>query len=119
MLLAPRFGPTQTWRLNERHYGLLQGYNKDTAYADLGIDPLLLMRMRRTWGEPPPKMPDTHPYWHGGDRRYEGLGGEDLERSRGESLKMTAERVCKYYDEEVKVRERERERELSCRLRRR
>lgn len=29
---------TKTWRLNERHYGALQGYNKDTAYDELGID---------------------------------------------------------------------------------
>lgn len=94
----------KTWRLNERHYGLLQGYNKDTAFKELDIDPLLLMRMRRTWDEPPPKMPDSHPYWHGEDRRYCGLGDDNLERSRGESLKMTAERVGEYYDLEIKPR---------------
>ena len=60
---------TKTWRLNERHYGALQGYNKDTAYEELGIDQELVMEMRRSYDTPPPVMGDDHPYWHGNDRR--------------------------------------------------
>lgn len=60
---------TKTWRLNERHYGALQGYNKDTAYEELDIDQELVMEMRRSYNTPPPKMADDHPYWHGNDRR--------------------------------------------------
>lgn len=60
---------TKTWRLNERHYGALQGYNKDTAYEELGIDQELVMEMRRSYDTAPPKMEDDHPYWHGNDRR--------------------------------------------------
>ena len=61
---------TKTWRLNERHYGALQGYNKDTAYEELGIDQESVMEMRRSYDVPPPKMMNDHQYWHGKDRRY-------------------------------------------------
>jgi 2,3-bisphosphoglycerate-dependent phosphoglycerate mutase len=60
---------TKTWRLNERHYGALQGYNKDTAYSELGLDQELVMQMRRSYDTRPPVMEDDHPYWHGADRR--------------------------------------------------
>ncbi len=60
---------TKSWRLNERHYGALQGYNKDTAYEELGIDQELVMEMRRSYSTRPPVMKDDHPFWHGGDRR--------------------------------------------------
>lgn len=61
---------TKSWRLNERHYGALQGYNKDTAFRDLGLDQELVMQMRRSYDVRPPIMQDDHPYWHGNDRRY-------------------------------------------------
>ena len=60
---------TKSWRLNERHYGALQGYNKDTAYEELGIDQELVMEMRRSYDTRPPIMQDDHPFWHGNDRR--------------------------------------------------
>lgn len=60
---------TKTWRLNERHYGALQGYNKDTAFRELGLDQELVMQMRRSYDVRPPVMQDDHPYWHGNDRR--------------------------------------------------
>lgn len=61
---------TKSWKLNERHYGALQGYNKDTAYKELNIDQELVMEMRRSFSVRPPRMDDDHPYWHGNDRRY-------------------------------------------------
>lgn len=60
---------TKTWRLSERHYGALQGYNKDTAWKELGMDQELVMQMRRSYDVPPPRMEDDHPFWHGNDRR--------------------------------------------------
>jgi len=60
---------TKTWRLNERHYGALQGYNKDTAYEELSLDQELVMQMRRSYDVRPPRMDDEHEYWHGNDRR--------------------------------------------------
>lgn len=92
---------TKTWRLNERHYGALQGYNKDTAYQELGIDQELVMEMRRSYATPPPRMEDDHPYWHGKDRRYAKLSPEQLERSRAESLKDAAERIMPFFNKVI------------------
>ena len=89
---------TKTWRLNESHYGALQGYNKDTAYEELDIDQELVMEMRRSYATPPPRMADDHPYWHGNDRRYSKLTPEQLERSRAESLKDAAERIMPFFN---------------------
>ena len=84
---------TKTWRLNERHYGALQGYNKDTAYQELGLDQELVMEIRRSYSTPPPRMSDDHPYWHGRDRRYGKLSADQLERNRGESLEDATRRI--------------------------
>lgn len=92
---------TKTWRLNERHYGALQGYNKDTAYQELGIDQELVMEMRRSYATPPPRMEDDHPYWHGNDRRYAKLSPEQLEKSRAESLKDAAERIMPFFNKVI------------------
>ena len=92
---------TKTWRLNERHYGALQGYNKDTAYSELGIDQELVMEMRRSYNTAPPRMEDDHPYWHGNDRRYGKLSPEQLERSRTESLKDAAERIMPFFNKVI------------------
>lgn len=89
---------TKSWRLNERHYGALQGYNKDTAYKELGIDQELVMAMRRSYGTRPPPMMDDHEHWHGNDRRYVKLSKEQLDKSRGESLKDTADRIMPFFN---------------------
>mmetsp|Transcript_26511 Transcript_26511/g.32698 ORF Transcript_26511/g.32698 Transcript_26511/m.32698 type:complete len:557 (-) Transcript_26511:658-2328(-) len=92
---------TKSWRLNERHYGALQGYNKDTAYEELGIDQELVMEMRRSYSTTPPTMTDDHPFWHGNDRRYKYLSKDQLEKSRAESLKDTADRILPFYRSQV------------------
>lgn len=89
---------TKTWRLNERHYGALQGYNKDTAWEELGIEQELVMEMRRSYATAPPRMDDDHPYWHGTDRRYAKLSPEQLEASRAESLKGAAQRIMPFFN---------------------
>lgn len=89
---------TKTWRLNERHYGALQGYNKDTSFEELNLDQELVMSMRRSYDTPPPRMEDDHPYWHGNDRRYSKLTTEQLDRSRAESLKDAAERIMPFFN---------------------
>lgn len=88
---------TKTWRLNERHYGALQGYNKDTAYEELNLDQELVMQMRRAYDVRPPTMQDDHPFWHGNDRRYRKLSPEQLEHSRAESLKDAADRIMPFF----------------------
>jgi 2,3-bisphosphoglycerate-dependent phosphoglycerate mutase len=92
---------TKSWRLNERHYGALQGYNKDTAYSELGLDQELVMEMRRSYDTRPPTMQNDHLYWHGNDRRYKDLSPEQLEASRAESLKDTADRILPFYNTHV------------------
>jgi 2,3-bisphosphoglycerate-dependent phosphoglycerate mutase len=75
----------------------LQGYNKDTAYRELGLDQELVMQMRRSYDVRPPRMDDGHPYWHGDDRRYRKLSRDQLEGTRAESLKDTAGRIMPFY----------------------
>lgn len=89
---------TKTWRLNERHYGALQGFNKDTAYKELDIDQELVMQMRRSYATRPPLMTDDHSHWHGTDRRYKKLTKAQLDASRGESLKDAAARILPFYN---------------------
>jgi 2,3-bisphosphoglycerate-dependent phosphoglycerate mutase len=89
---------TKTWRLNERHYGALQGYHKDTAWKELNLCQELVMQMRRAYDCRPPMMTDDHPYWHGNDRRYRKLSPDQLERTRAESLKDTADRIMPFYN---------------------
>ena len=72
--------------------------NKDTAYRELGLDQELVMQMRRSYDVRPPRMDDDHPYWHGNDRRYKKLSQEQLESSRAESLKDTADRIMPFYE---------------------
>lgn len=76
----------------------MQGYNKDTAFEELNLDQEMVMEMRRSYGTPPPKMEDDHPYWHGNDRRYSKLTTEQLDRSRAESLKDAAERIMPFFN---------------------
>eukprot|EP00977_Amphora_coffeiformis_P001953 scaffold370_cov176-Amphora_coffeaeformis.AAC.30 len=52
--------------------GALQGFNKDTAWKELGLDQELVMQMRRSYDVRPPRMEDDHIHWHGNDRRYAG-----------------------------------------------
>jgi 2,3-bisphosphoglycerate-dependent phosphoglycerate mutase len=92
---------TKTWRLNERHYGALQGYNKDTAWSELGLDQELVMEMRRSYDVSPPLMKDDHPHWHGNDRRYKILSQEQLDHTRGESLKDAAGRIIPFYEKVI------------------
>ena len=76
----------------------LQGYHKDEAYKELGLDQELVIQMRRSYDVRPPKMEDDHPYWHGNYRRYRKLSNEQLESSRAESLKDAADRIMPFYN---------------------
>ena len=56
------------------------------------------MEMRRSYATPPPPMDDSHPHWHGSDRRYSKLSKEQLEKSRAESLQGAAERIMPFFN---------------------
>jgi 2,3-bisphosphoglycerate-dependent phosphoglycerate mutase len=83
----------RSWRLNERHYGALQGLNKAETAAKYGDAQVLAWR--RSYADPPPPLPpedERHPVR---DRRYASLTPEEL--PRGESLKDTVARFLPYW----------------------
>lgn len=77
-----------SWRLNERHYGALQGLNKAETAAEYGDEQVHLWR--RSYDVPPPPLPAGDERDPGGDPRYAGLSPAELPRS--ESLKDTVAR---------------------------
>jgi 2,3-bisphosphoglycerate-dependent phosphoglycerate mutase len=77
------------WRLNERHYGALQGLNKAEMTERYGADQVL--QWRRSYATPPPPLPPTDPRHPSRDRRYAGVPAETLPRC--ESLADTVARV--------------------------
>ncbi|MBG0777661.1 MAG: 2,3-diphosphoglycerate-dependent phosphoglycerate mutase [Desulfovibrionaceae bacterium] len=85
----------KTWRLNERHYGALQGLNKTETAAKYGDEQVLIWR--RSFSTPPPHLEDGDERLPGRDRRYADVPAEEL--PRGESLKDTIARVLPYWHE--------------------
>ncbi len=85
----------RSWRLNERHYGALQGLNKAETAAKFGDEQVL--RWRRSYDEPPPPVDENDERYPGSDPRYRGLARDELPRS--ECLKDTVARVLPYWHE--------------------
>jgi 2,3-bisphosphoglycerate-dependent phosphoglycerate mutase len=83
----------RSWRLNERHYGALQGLNKAETAARYGQQQVLVWR--RSYAEPPPPLDPEDERWPGRDRRYAGLAPAEL--PRGESLADTVARFLPYW----------------------
>ncbi|HEU4567770.1 MAG TPA: phosphoglyceromutase, partial [Marmoricola sp.] len=82
------------WRLNERHYGALQGKNKAETLKKFGEEQFQLWR--RSYDVPPPPLPDDDQYSQVGDPRYAGI-----EVPRTECLKDVVERLVPYWEQEV------------------
>jgi len=85
---------TKHWRLNERHYGRLQGANKKEAVAKFGEAQVKIWR--RSYATPPPPVDVDSPEYPKSDPRYAGLSAADLPRS--ESLKDVLARVMPYWE---------------------
>jgi len=83
------------WRLNERHYGALQGLNKAEMAAQFGEDQVRIWR--RSYATPPPALERTDPRFPGFDRRYAGLTPGELPVT--ESLQDTVARVLPLWHE--------------------
>jgi 2,3-bisphosphoglycerate-dependent phosphoglycerate mutase len=83
----------RSWRLNERHYGALQGKNKAQTRAEFGDEQFMLWR--RSYDVPPPPLPDDDPLSPVGDPRYAALPAELMPRS--ECLKDVLERMLPYW----------------------
>jgi len=87
----------RNWRLNERHYGALQGLNKAETAAEYGDEQVHIWR--RSYDTPPPaleKSDDRHPSH---DPRYSELNEDELPNC--EALKNTVERFLPYFQDEV------------------
>jgi 2,3-bisphosphoglycerate-dependent phosphoglycerate mutase len=88
---------TKHWRLNERHYGGLQGLNKAETAAKHGEDQVKIWR--RSYDIPPPPLSNAHDPYPGNDRRYANLKPGELPRA--ESLKDTVARFLPYWHETI------------------
>ncbi|MEX0691766.1 MAG: 2,3-diphosphoglycerate-dependent phosphoglycerate mutase [Gemmatimonadales bacterium] len=85
------------WRLNERHYGALQGLDKAETTAKHGADQV--KRWRRSYGEPPPPLDPADPRHPSHDPRYAALPPSRLPAT--ESLKDTVARVIPWWEESL------------------
>ena len=86
-----------SWRLNERHYGALQGLNKAEVAKQYGDDQVLVWR--RSYDVPPPALEANDPRCEKGDRRYDKLSPEQLPLT--ECLKDTVARVLPFWNESM------------------
>ena len=82
------------WKLNERHYGALQGLNKAEMAAQYGEPQVLAWR--RSYDTPPPPMESDDERYEGRDARYAGV-----EVPRSECLKDTVARVLPYWNSAI------------------
>jgi 2,3-bisphosphoglycerate-dependent phosphoglycerate mutase len=86
-----------SWRLNERHYGALQGLNKAQTAAKYGDEQVLVWR--RSYDEPPPALEKKDPRYAGADPRYRGLSPAELPLT--ECLKDTVARFLPYWHQTI------------------
>ncbi len=85
----------RTWRLNERHYGALQGLNKAETARAHGEEQVQVWR--RSYDVPPPALTPEDPRFPGRDPRYKDIPDSELPRT--ESLKLTIARTLPYWFE--------------------
>ena len=86
-----------SWRLNERHYGALQGLNKAQTAAKYGDEQVLIWR--RSYDVPPPALEESDPRYPGTDPRYQGLSASELPLT--ECLKDTVARFLPYWHQTI------------------
>lgn len=87
----------KTWRLNEKHYGMLTGLNKADTAAKYGEEKFMLWR--RSYDVPPPPLPENDERNSTNDPRYQGLSDKDIPRT--ESLKEVIDRILPYWEQEI------------------
>ena len=86
----------RSWRLNERHYGALQGKDKAETLEEFGNEQFMLWR--RSFDVPPPELADDAEYSQAHDPRYVGIDG-DVPRT--ESLKIVIDRMLPYWESDI------------------
>ncbi len=87
----------KSWRLNERHYGALQGLNKQETADKYGADQVQLWR--RSYDTLPPLLDETDPKSAVNDRRYAHLDKRVV--PGGENLKVTLERAIPFWEDHI------------------
>jgi 2,3-bisphosphoglycerate-dependent phosphoglycerate mutase len=87
---------TRTWRLNERHYGALQGKDKAQTLAQYGEEQFALWR--RSFDVPPPVIEDGSEFSQDSDPRYSQLG---VDLPRTECLKDVVTRMLPYWHDAI------------------
>ena len=86
-----------SWRLNERHYGALQGLSKSEMAAKFGEEQVLIWR--RSYDVPPPPLKETDEIYPGKDPRYKGMDKKDIPLT--ECLKDTVNRFLPYWSSDI------------------
>ena len=87
----------RSWRLNERHYGALQGKFKSKMAAEVGEEQVLIWR--RSYDVPPPALKSSDPRYPGNEEKYKNLTAAELPLS--ECLKDTVARVLPYWHDNI------------------
>ena len=88
----------RSWKLNERHYGALQGLNKDETREKYGAKQVLLWR--RSTDVRPPKLEEDDSRYPGNDEKYKDLNKDELPKT--ENLLDTIKRVLEYWNSDIK-----------------
>lgn len=86
----------RSWRLNERHYGALQGKDKAQTLEEFGPEQFQLWR--RSFDVPPPPIDADDEFSQVGDARYDGIDGEI---PATESLSLVIDRMMPYWESEI------------------
>jgi 2,3-bisphosphoglycerate-dependent phosphoglycerate mutase len=87
----------RSWRLNERHYGALQGFDKAQTVEKHGAEQVKVWR--RSYDIPPPPLPRDDPQHPRFDRRYAGVPAAEIPSA--ESLKDTLARVMPFWTSRI------------------
>ncbi|MBL7113917.1 MAG: 2,3-diphosphoglycerate-dependent phosphoglycerate mutase [Bacteroidales bacterium] len=87
----------KTWRLNERHYGALQGLNKAETAEKHGEEQVLIWR--RSYDIPPPALEKSDERYPGNQARYQDMNDKDVPST--ESLKDTVARFLPFWHKEI------------------
>ena len=88
----------KSWKLNERHYGALQGLNKTETVEKYGEEQV--KAWRRSYDVPPPPMDEEQFKKMANDPKYKGVNSSELPKA--ESLEITCERVVPFWEETIK-----------------
>ncbi len=87
----------RSWRLNERHYGALQGLNKSETASNFGEEQVHVWR--RSYDTSPPALEETDERYPGRDPKYRRIDKKDLPRT--ECLKDTIQRLLPYWKDTI------------------